>query len=327
MSSPTQNNIDTRIAALAAKYDGLVPVAPLLTSGHSYRSLKARVDHGLLTWVCRGVLRLASTPPTAPRRAVAIALVVPGTWISHTTALDLHGIAISKPRSRSRTIGDHAGPWLDDPALHPAHVSNPNRIRLGVAISHMCTMPARSDLLLRNGVLISRPWLALVEAATVVDDRTLAVLLDAAVQQGLVAPARIADALERHGRTRGSRSLAQLLDERLNGAGLLRSFFEHDLDRLVRRAGFNGAIRNYSVTLPGGTRRVLDLAWPNYRIALEADSWQHHSSTGDWGRTRIRDRELTAAGWIILPVVVADIRNPEALLHDLTDTIALRRAS
>ncbi len=325
MSSPTRSNVDTRIAALAARYDGLVPIAPLISSGHSYRSLKARVDHGLLTWVCRGVLRLASAPPTAPRRAVAVALVVPGTWISHTTALALHGINTSTPRTLRNDNHNRVRP--DDPVLHPAHVSNPNRIRLGVAISHMSPMPTRADLVLRNGVLISRPWLALVEAASVVDERTLAVLLDATVQQGLVSPARVADALARHGRSRGSRSLAQLLDERLNGAGLLRSFFEHDLDRLVRRAGFPAPIRNYPVVLPGGIRRVLDLAWPKLRVALEADSWQYHSRTGDWGRTRIRDRELTAAGWIILPVVVADIRQPQPLLSDLADTIALRCAS
>ncbi len=325
MPSPTRSTIDTRIAALAARYDGLVPIAPLISDGHSHRSLKARVDHGLLTSVCRGVLRLASTPPTAPRRAVAVALVVPGTWISHTTALDLHGITISTPRKLRNDNHNRVRP--DDPALHPAHVSNPNRIRLGIAISHMCPMPTRPDLVLRNGVLISRPWLALVEAASVVDERTLAVLLDASVQQGLTTPARVADALARHRRSRGSRPLAQLLDERLNGAGLLRSFFEHDLDRLVRRAGFPPPIRNYSVTLAGGIRRVLDLAWPTLRVALEADSWQYHSRTGDWGRTRIRDRELTAAGWIILPVVVADIREPAALLSDLADTIALRRAS
>ncbi len=327
MSSPTRNNLDTRIAALAAKYDGLVPVAPLISDGHSYRSLKARVDHGLLTWVCRGVLRLSSTAPTAPRRAVAVALVVPGTWISHTTALDLHGITTSTPPVRSRNNWNHTGQPRENPGLQAAHVSHPKRIRLGAAICHISPAPARSDLVLRNGVLISRPWLALVEAASVVDDRTLAVLLDATVQQGFVTPTRVADALARHERTRGSRGLAHLLEDRLNGAGLLSSFLEHDLDRLVRKSGFPPPIRNYPVILPGGTRRVLDLAWPHLRIALEADSWQFHSRTGDWGRTRIRDRELTAAGWIILPVVVADIRDPAALLSDLADTIALRRAS
>ncbi len=306
-SATSDASVDSRIAALAAKHDGLVPIAPLISSGHSYRSLKARVDHGLLTWVCRGVLRLASVPPTAPRRAHAVALVVPGTWISHTTALELHGVTIDGPPQ-------------------PPHVSSTSRIRLGVATCHESPMPSRSNLVLRNDILISRPWLALVEAAAVVDERTLALLLDTAIQQGLVTPARTADTLAQQTRIRGSRALERLLDERLNGAGLVKSFFEHDLDRLLRRAGFPPPVRNYPVLLPGRRRRVLDLAWPDIKVALEADSWRHHSSTDDWGRTRTRDRELTALGWIIVPVVFADIRHPQALMQAIRDTIAIRQA-
>ncbi len=81
-----------------------------------------------------------------------------------------------------------------------------------------------------------------------------------------------------------------MVDDRLNGAGIVRSWLEQDGVRVVTQAGLPTPIRNHRIRLPNGIVRILDLAWPALRIAVEADSWVHHASPSDWRATRIRDR-------------------------------------
>lgn len=59
---------------------------------------------------------------------------------------------------------------------------------------------------------------------------------------------------------------------------------------------------------------MLDYAFPFYLLALEADSYRHHSSRIDWGRDHTRNRLLTAIGWRILPVTWDDLAEPAAML-------------
>ena len=54
-------------------------------------------------------------------------------------------------------------------------------------------------------------------------------------------------------------------------------------------------------------KSVLDIAYPDVRLGIEADSYRHHSSRTDWGRDRTRNRMLTALGWRILPVTWEDL--------------------
>jgi very-short-patch-repair endonuclease len=51
----------------------------------------------------------------------------------------------------------------------------------------------------------------------------------------------------------------------------------------------------------------LDFAYPEERLAIEADSYRHHSSLTDWSRDRVRNNELVALGWRILPITVLDL--------------------
>jgi hypothetical protein len=145
----------------------------------------------------------------------------------------------------------------------------------------------------------------------------LAVAMDSVVQAKHASFKRIQRTMDMAGPFAGRLMLAELLNDRLNGEGLVRSFLERDLEKLLKRAKLPPAVRNFAVRLPSGKKRVLDVAWPNVRRCLEADSWQYHSSPSLWGGTRIKDRELTVAGWSVIPVVVADTRDPSSLVAQL----------
>lgn len=73
-------------------------------------------------------------------------------------------------------------------------------------------------------------------------------------------------------------------------------------------------LSQFVVVLPSGRRVVLDYAYPDDLLALEADSYRHHSSRTDWCRDHVRNRWLMAIGWRILPVTWDDLAEPGEMI-------------
>ena len=117
------------------------------------------------------------------------------------------------------------------------------------------------------------------------------------------------DTVGRQGR-RGAGTLAGLLAERSDGRPCATSVFERRLLARLRAAGLRLPRPQFAVVLPDGRRAVLDDAYPDGLLALEADSYRHHSSRTDWGRDHVRNRWLIAIGWRILPVTWDDLAEP-----------------
>ncbi len=307
--SSSSLHIDQLLHQLAAAHDGLIPTDAIVAAGHSREALARRVKINALLWVRRGVRATVGTQLTPTRHAMAAALLNPGSWVSHTAALDVYGATL-KPSSLR------------------AEISGPDQQRLANVHTHQTDGPGQANLGCRFGVSISQPWWAIVEASAVLPEDLLAVAMDSLVQSKLTSLARLQRAHEEAGRYRGRPLLARLLDDRLNGQGLVNGFLEQDLDRALRKCGLPVPVRNFTVRLPNGKIRVIDRAWPNVKLGVEAHSWQYHSNTTDWGRTMIRDRELTSIGWTMFPVVVADVRDPTSLLvalKPLLDSAVARR--
>ena len=90
--------------------------------------------------------------------------------------------------------------------------------------------------------------------------------------------------------------------------------FERRLLTALRAAGLPRPRPQFVVILPGGRRAVLDYAYPDWLLALEADSYRHHSSRTDWVDDRVRNRWLTAMGWRVLPVTWDDLTEPGEII-------------
>jgi very-short-patch-repair endonuclease len=156
-----------------------------------------------------------------------------------------------------------------------------------------------------------------IESAASLPERNLATSMDFLIQHRRLTLERLQKAIDAYGWFQGRAVLRHLVNDRMNGAGIVRSFLEFDLDKVLKRNQLPLGIRNYKIKLPNGSSRFFDPAWQDLRAAVEAHSWQHHSNTTDWGNTITRDRQLTAFGWTVLPVVVADVRDPTNLIADL----------
>jgi hypothetical protein len=76
---------------------------------------------------------------------------------------------------------------------------------------------------------------------------------------------------------------------------------------LLRKAGLPRPVCQHEVRDRGSLIARLDLAYPDVKLAIEADGARYHSSLPDW-RTDLRRRNaLTSRGWRILHVTWSDL--------------------
>jgi hypothetical protein len=88
-------------------------------------------------------------------------------------------------------------------------------------------------------------------------------------------------------------------------------------------AGFPIPEAQYEIfTIDGRLLYVLDIAWPEARIALEYDGFAAHEERRNADRER--DERMAGRGWITLRATVADLRDPSRIINELRDAFARR---
>ena len=95
----------------------------------------------------------------------------------------------------------------------------------------------------------------------------------------------------------------------------LESVLEHELLRLLRRAGFF-PIAQYTVMVGSRFIARVDFAIPTLRLAIEADGYATHARRAGFERDRERTALLQLAGWSVLSFTAAQIRQrPEWVIE------------
>lgn len=91
-----------------------------------------------------------------------------------------------------------------------------------------------------------------------------------------------------------------------------------ELIRLLRRRRIPTPCVEYRVVDRGKLVGTLDLAYPDIKLAIEADGYDFHSKRDDWEHDRIRRNALTALGWLVLHVTWRGLRsNPDRIVADV----------
>ncbi len=243
----------------------------------------------------RGVYADADLPDGHDLRVSGACLLVPpGAVFSGRTAAHLLGapeladagtpVEVSVPAGQR--FGPVAGMVVRRTLLSPAEVA--------VARRRPCTTGVRTafDLARHEPLGDAVAALDVLLARGVVDRAALRRLLDA-------APSR-------RGLRRAARAVG-LADPRAESPP------ESRVRVLLAVAGL-AAVPQYTVRDAGGAfvARV-DLAFPRERVAVEYDgAW--HGQPGQLARDRRRLNRLTAAGWTVVFVTAADLRDPDALV-------------
>jgi very-short-patch-repair endonuclease len=289
---------DEIIDDIAATQHGAAARYQLLPAGVSPTAVDRRVASGRLSVLYPGVYLARGHRCSWEARIMGACLAAgPGAVASHRAAAWLHGLAGCPPVVElSVPLGRHP------------------RLR-GVEVHRVSTL-GPADVHPQAGIPCTRPARTLVDLAAVVTPDVLEAALDDALTRHLVTCAHLArrlDALGRPGR-RGSGVLARLLQERAGGKPRSTSDFERRFFRILRQGGLPLPVPQFPVHLPTGRPAAIDYAYPDVLLAIECDSYLHHSSKRDWARDHTRNALLVSMGWRVLPVTWQDLEEPDRLL-------------
>ncbi|QAY73466.1 DUF559 domain-containing protein [Agromyces protaetiae] len=120
---------------------------------------------------------------------------------------------------------------------------------------------------------------------------------------------------------RGARALLRALPHVRTGPD---SRPESLLRLLVGGAGFPEPVIGYEVATPSGRVLHPDLAWPEWKVALEYEGDGHRTDRERWRRDIRRREDLEAAGWRIIRVTADDLfADPGGLIARIRSVIAL----
>jgi hypothetical protein len=247
------------------------PLSPRVVRGPGYR----RLFHGVYAPV--------DLTPTLTVRAHAALLVAPKSAVlaRHSAATLWGGVVPATPDIQL--------------AIPPG-----SRLRVAGVDARVRRAP---DAALHHGLPVTSPTQTFLDLADL-DLVDLVVLGDSLVRAGVVTPPELVAAAAAF-RGRCARHLRR-------GAALVRvgvdSSMETRLRLLLVLAGLPEPVVNHPLRdHTGRVRYRLDLAYPQWRIAVEYDGRQHAENTAQWRWDVQRREDLDADGWRLVVVLSGDL--------------------
>ncbi len=275
---------DQMIRELAATQYGLIRRTDARRLGLTDRQIRTRVGRG--DWVRRssGVFALDDVPGGIEQDTLAAAWAVDGVAARRSGSW-LHEVLDEPPPSP-----DVASLTSCGRSLHPSRLT----------LLRTDTLPA-SDVTVQKGIPVTTIERTLCDLGAVVDLSTLRSCVMRSLQKGLTHPDRlIGRHLELGGRGRhGSAGIRALLCEIDADLMLLESDLETSLLLVIVEAGLPRPALQHPVEVDGRRYR-LDMAYPELRIAIEADGFVVHGTRPAFEDDRARQNRLVLAGWQVL---------------------------
>jgi very-short-patch-repair endonuclease len=152
-----------------------------------------------------------------------------------------------------------------------------------------------------DGIRLTTAARTLFDMASVVSGLILESMLEQGLHEKLFtldALHAIAGRLRQRGRP-GSEAFGALLEARVAWQAPAESGLEVRFIQALRGAGFPEPVRQLPIVFPNGQRIRVDLAYPQWRIAMEVDGFGHSGPTASI-RDQRRDRAMSVLGWITL---------------------------
>lgn len=258
----------------------------------------------------------ARTDAPVPLIAVAQVLqneVRPGAVISHTTALELLGLPLPQRCE-----------WSAGEPLHCRASSERQRSVTSRIIVHA---PRASAAFRWKGIVLSHPLVALQDSAQFLGDDDLVVCLDAlaGTKAELTIPLPGIRAFSGQLRGRGAASVRRAAEL---AAENVWSPMETRTRLLLSRWGYPLPVANLRIDDPDTTWfGFIDLAYPQWKIAIEYDSEGHRLDRRRWQKDLHKNEVLHGHGWTVLRISIADIAKPEAFLLRLAAAVSRAEAA
>jgi predicted transcriptional regulator of viral defense system len=269
-----KGRLDRRLAGLAARQHGVVARAQLVALGLSDEAIRKRAVAGRLHRLHRGVYAVGHPAVTQHGGWMAAVLACgPGAVLSHGSAAQLWGL-----------------PWRQK-RIDVTVPGSGGRQRRRVVIVHRARLEP-NEVTNRDGIPVTSPGRTLVDLA----DYGRVRALKRAVDEAHFLRLDMSDMTPRRGR-RGSGLVAAVLERHQPGSTRTKSDLEEAVLAMCSRFGLpepevNSDTEGYES----------DFVWRAARLILEADSRAAHLTPAAFERDRLRDADLTAAGWRVVRV-------------------------
>jgi len=269
-------------AELVRAGEGLATTAQLLTA-MTRQQLDVQVRKGNLVRVWRGVYSM--TEPDLLTRLKALDLLIGRDAVAclHTAA-SLYGFGVE--------------------GSGPVHVHDPG-VRLRPTTGLVVHQRRGAPIQLVSSRRATTPaWTAVELAREARRPRALAVL-DAAVHSAWCTPADLAEAAHRQ---RGRRGIVQVRDLLRWVDGRAESAMESEARLAMLDGGLPQPELQYLIHGRDGEVWRVDFAWPEARVAVEYESVAWHAGRLEMERDKSRFAGIQDIDWIVIPIVVADVR-------------------
>jgi hypothetical protein len=302
---------DRAIADLASRQHGVFDDAQLRELKATHHEMRLRVESGRWRRLYEGIYTFAGVPLSWQGLLFA-AQLAGGTdaVASHRSAAALHDL----PGGNRAVAEITCVRW--------------RRARHDGLVVHESSALAREDCTVVDNIRVTSVELTLLMLGAVCPPLTVEMALDVALRRELVTYESVRALLKRLGRRgrNGAGVLRAILDERVPERAVAESPMETKLLRLLRDLGFPTPVPQYEVWIQGRFYGRLDAAYPEQRVGLEYQSYEHHAGKLAIDHDNARRRRFRAIEWDIIEVTPEDLRTRGLRLAPALWQ-ALRRAS
>lgn len=290
MSGRVRSEIIRLVRERALSQHGLITRKQAIEVGLSSRAVDRRLEFGEWVRIFPGIYRIAgSMSPYQDLQATCL-WVGARAVVSHRSAANLWGLLGFEAMIVEITTDRPRTPPSSEVILH-----------------HAGLMPAQ-DLARIRGFTVTSVARTLIDLGAVVGEEQVEIALDDALSRGLVSMAalekRVVD-FARRGR-RGVAVARELLTARAGGQ-VTKSILETKLVRVIRKGRLPEPLRQFEVLLPNGRLALIDLAYPESMLAIEADSFKFHGGKRILQHDVTRRNLLTLLGWTVVSFTWDDV--------------------
>jgi very-short-patch-repair endonuclease len=285
---------------VARRQAGAIDRTQLAGSGLSQDEIRGLIQRRHLRAVLPGVMAHRSTPSSVAQREWA-AVLWSGGVLSHWSAARRWELPVSRPDRPHVTVADRRF-----------------RGRVPGVRVHRVPLPGRDRITVQGLDLTSRPR-TIIDVLRLERYGVARDLRDRALQQGWIEGNTLLRAVVDHPGRTGNVQLRRLHDETVAGA---QAESERILHRILRGAGLGGWQPQFRVTVSGRCY-VLDVAFPDARLAIEVDGRLAHGPWSDrFDDDRTRQNDLIRAGWRVLRFTWTHLQDPAYVLSQIVQLLA-----
>jgi hypothetical protein len=304
------DHLDVRIGLVASRQAGAFTWSQAMACGFGKATVSRRISSGRWRRPHPGVYVLTGVPPThALELWIAVLAVGAGVVLSHETGARLHGADRLPRRPVTATMAHGSHHRLAGITVHQID---------DVAPRHRTTV---------DGLPVVTAARAVIDLAVTLDFGRLGRVADDLVQARATTWRAIGGVFRdvaRPGKP-GLPVLARLMDDRCGTGVPADSMLERSLFSALAAGGLPAPLRQMPLPGWGPVRGLVDAAYPDARIVLEADGRTYHMRLEAMRRDRERDAQVVRAGWVPLRFVHDQVvHDPASVCAVVAETRAVR---